>query len=92
MSAKNCEQSLYSPVMFNLADDNNWLRLRTVIYDMQEVLRHRDVAVLAAVEALQEAFVAERLLKCLRWHILITPIIQGGTAGIISKQIFRPSG
>ncbi|KAM1863034.1 hypothetical protein ACFX14_003426 [Malus domestica] len=40
-------------------------KLRTVIYDMQEVLRHRDVAVLAAVEALQEAFVAERLLKCL---------------------------
>lgn len=33
---------------------------------MQEVLRHRDVALLAAVEALQEAAAGERLLKCLR--------------------------
>ena len=33
---------------------------------LQEVLRHRDVALLAAVEALQEASAAERLLKCLR--------------------------
>jgi len=33
---------------------------------LQEVLRHRDVALLAAVEALEEAAAAERLLKCLR--------------------------
>lgn len=33
---------------------------------VQEVLRHRDVALLAAVEALQEAAAGERLLKCLR--------------------------
>ncbi|KAB2602770.1 hypothetical protein D8674_003775 [Pyrus ussuriensis x Pyrus communis] len=92
MSTKNCEQSLDSLVMFNLADDNNWLRLRTVIYDMQEVLRHRDVAVLATVEALQEAFFAETMLKCLRWcanHIPITPIIEeGGTTGIIINKFF----
>lgn len=35
---------------------------------MQEVLRHRDVAVLIAVEALEEASAAERLIKCLRYR------------------------
>lgn len=33
---------------------------------MQEVLKQRDAALLASMEALQEAAAAERLLKCLR--------------------------
>lgn len=33
---------------------------------VQEVLRQRDVSLLAAVDALQEAAAIERLLKCLR--------------------------
>lgn len=37
---------------------------------MQEVLRHRDIALLASVEALQEASAADRLLKCLRSAII----------------------
>jgi hypothetical protein len=40
---------------------------RVILFCMlQEVSRHRDVALLAAVEALQEASAAEGLLKCLR--------------------------
>lgn len=34
--------------------------------NLQEVLKQRDAALLASVEALQEASAAERLLKCLR--------------------------
>ncbi|MBA0872678.1 hypothetical protein Goshw_018457 [Gossypium schwendimanii] len=42
-------------------DDNSNTRLRT----KDEVLRQRDVSLLAAVDALQEAAAIERLLKCL---------------------------
>jgi len=41
----------------------------------QEVVKQRDAAVLAAVEALQEASAAERLLKCLRYVNIDTIIL-----------------
>lgn len=71
--AKNCEQPLNPPVMFNLPDDSiwseskiQWSSLPTTLVTLgKELLRHRDVTLLAAVEALQEASAAERLLKCL---------------------------
>ncbi|CAB4290678.1 unnamed protein product [Prunus armeniaca] len=73
VSAKNCEQSLDPPLMFNPANDKKWSESKIVWNSLpptlvklgKEVRRHRDVAVLAAVEALQEASAAESLLKCL---------------------------
>ncbi|XP_062024660.1 uncharacterized protein LOC133740732 [Rosa rugosa] len=71
--AKNCEQPLDPPVTVNLAIDSNWSESNiqwnslppTLVTLGKEVLRHKDVSLLAAVEALQETSVAERLLKCL---------------------------
>jgi hypothetical protein len=34
---------------------------------MQEVMKHRDAAQIAAVEAIQEASAAESLIRCLRY-------------------------
>lgn len=36
------------------------------MWTLQEMIRHRDVALHAAVEALQEACAADKLVKCLR--------------------------
>ncbi|XP_030942356.1 uncharacterized protein LOC115967408 isoform X1 [Quercus lobata] len=73
MSVKCHEQPLDPPGVFSWADDEkmtetkiSWNSLPPALVDLgKEVLRHRDVALLAAVEALQEASAAERLLKCL---------------------------
>ncbi|KAF5448266.1 hypothetical protein F2P56_028820 [Juglans regia] len=75
MSAKCCE-SLDPAVVFSLVDDKKltettilWSSLPSTLVKLgKEVLRHRDVALLAAVEALQEAAAGERLLKCLRTY------------------------
>lgn len=40
--------------------------LKILYFALQEVLRHRNKAMLAAIDALQEASAAERVLKCLR--------------------------
>jgi hypothetical protein len=37
---------------------------------VQEVMRHRDSAQLAAIEAMQEAAAAESLLQCLRYEYI----------------------
>ncbi|KAK4563375.1 hypothetical protein RGQ29_005767 [Quercus rubra] len=73
MSVKCHEQPFDPPGGFSWADDEkmtetkiSWNSLPPALVDLgKEVLRHRDVALLAAVEALQEASAAERLLKCL---------------------------
>ncbi|KAL6218989.1 hypothetical protein ACLB2K_012196 [Fragaria x ananassa] len=72
VSAKNTELPLDS-VMVNLAVDSKcsesniqWNSLSPMLVTLgKEVLRHKDVSMLTAVEALQEASVAERLLKSL---------------------------
>lgn len=45
---------------------------------LQEVIKHRDAAQAAAIEAMQEASVAESLLRCLRYITLITNIALDG--------------
>ncbi|TQD98209.1 hypothetical protein C1H46_016163 [Malus baccata] len=54
---KNYEDSLDSAMVFNLADDNNRSERKILWKSLsplgKEVLRHRDVAVLIAVEALK---------------------------------------
>ena len=37
---------------------------------LQEVMKHRDAAQTAAIEAIQEATAAESLLRCLRYNYL----------------------
>ncbi|KAF3435551.1 hypothetical protein FNV43_RR22640 [Rhamnella rubrinervis] len=70
-SMKNREQHLDPTVL--KSSDKKWAETKILWNSLpsnleklgKEVLRHRDIALLASIEALQEASVAERLLKCL---------------------------
>ncbi|KAK9287259.1 hypothetical protein L1049_015672 [Liquidambar formosana] len=71
-SGKTCE-TLKPAVTCSSANDRkgaetniSWDSAPPTLVELgKEVLRHRDVALLAAVEALQEASAAERLIRCL---------------------------
>uniref|UniRef100_A0A6P4AW32 uncharacterized protein LOC107434638 isoform X1 n=1 Tax=Ziziphus jujuba TaxID=326968 RepID=A0A6P4AW32_ZIZJJ len=71
VSMKSCEKkSLDTAVISNnknsVESKIQWNSLPSNLVKLgKELQRHRDVALLAAVEALQEASAAERLLKCL---------------------------
>uniref|UniRef100_A0A2N9J4G3 DUF936 domain-containing protein n=1 Tax=Fagus sylvatica TaxID=28930 RepID=A0A2N9J4G3_FAGSY len=73
MSVRYREEPIEPAAVFSWADDKKvtetkilWNSLPPTLVELgKEVSRHRDVALLAAVEALQEASAAEGLLKCL---------------------------
>ncbi|XP_050363638.1 uncharacterized protein LOC126782432 [Argentina anserina] len=73
VATKNCEQSLDPPVMVNLDVDSKysesiiqWNSLPPILVTLgKEILTHKSVSLLAAVDALQDASIAERLLKTL---------------------------
>ncbi|KAJ7946158.1 DNA double-strand break repair Rad50 ATPase [Quillaja saponaria] len=73
ISTKHSEKSSDSEAMLTLDNDKKredtkilWSSLPSILVNHgKEVLRHKEAALTAAVEALQEASAAERILKCL---------------------------
>lgn len=60
------------------------------IFSFQEILKHRDAAQMAAIEAMQEASVAESVLRCLRYYYPRDKILEVHMKYLSSVEIILP--